>query len=312
MKRLTDNKIIIVVRKTRLDDLISRYNTPAQVKFHIEHLGSDFGDYLQEHDRYKKAVVMAETTLQQLGQVQVVDRQFLANFIFGKDDIIVVLGQDGLVANTLKYLEDQVVIGVNPEPSRWDGVLLPFEVRDLDKVVRDVFEGSRKITTVTMARAELTDGQQLYAVNDLFIGARSHVSARYSISIGGQSENQSSSGIIISTGMGSTGWLKSVLAGAEGIAGALSKREPAFGKRGQFAWNARYLCFSVREPFPSNTTGTSVVFGKITGSKPMEVESCMSGNGVIFSDGIESDFMEFNSGMKATIGVANKCGHLIV
>ncbi len=312
MKTLTDNKIILVVRQTRLDELITRFNTREQAKFYVEHLGAEFGDYLAEHDRYKKAATLAETTLQQLGRVQIVDRQFLPNFIFGQNDTVVVLGQDGLVANTMKYLNEQVVIGVNPDPSRWDGVLLPFVVEDLDLILREVFVNTRQVSTVTMARAELTDGQQLYAVNDFFIGAKTHVSARYAINVDGRSEDQSSSGIIVSTGLGSTGWMRSVLTGATGIAGAVSRQRFNLKNGGQFSWDEESLRYSVREPFPSRTTGTSVVYGRITKEKPMELESHMAGNGVIFSDGIESDFLEFNSGMRAMINVADKKGHLVV
>ncbi len=312
MKRLTENKIVLIVRETRLDELIARYNSLEQVRFYIEHLGADFSDYLQEHDRYKRSVAVAETLLQQLGRVQVLKREFIANFIFGEDDTVVVLGQDGLVANVLKYLDRQVVVGVNPDPGRWDGILLPFTVDDLGKIVAELFQGKRKTSLVTMARAELTNGQILHAVNDFFIGARTHVSARYALEIGDERENQSSSGVIVSTGLGSTGWLKSVLAGATGIATAVTKKAFEVAEGGRFAWDADYLCFSVREPFPSRTTGTSLVFGRITRERPMTLESRMAGNGVIFSDGIESDYLEFNSGMQATVRVADKCGHLVV
>lgn len=312
MERLTENKIVLVVRQTRLDELIARYNTAGQAQFYVEHLGADFSDYLQEHDRYKKALALAEAALQRLGRVQLLRREFLSNFVFGDHDTVVVLGQDGLVANTLKYLDRQAVIGVNPDPGRWDGILLPFQVSDLEQIVRELFQGKRRTSTVTMAKAELTDGQSLHAVNDFFIGARTHVSARYAIRIGDRQENQSSSGIIVSTGLGSTGWLKSVLAGATGIVGALARKSPAATYEPGFAWDARHLCYSVREPFPSRTTGASVVFGKITEQEPMHLESHMAGNGVIFSDGIENDFLEFNSGMRAIIQVANKQGHLVV
>ena len=312
MKRLTENKIILIVRQTRLDELITRYNTLEQAKFYIEHLGSDFSDYLREHDQYKRSVAVAETLMQQIGRVQVLKREFLPNFTFGNKDTVVVLGQDGLVANTLKYLEQQVVVGVNPDPARWDGVLLPFRVDDLGLIIPEIFKNQRKIETVTMAKAELTNGQSLYAVNDFFIGAKTHVSARYCVSIGDKQENQSSSGIIVSTGLGSTGWMKSILAGATGIAGAIANKTIQVEDGGRFAWDAGQLCYSVREPFPSGTTGTSIVYGKITKRKPMTLESQMAGNGIIFSDGIESDFLEFNSGMRATIQVADKCGHLVV
>ncbi len=312
MTQQTDNKIILVVRQTRRDELITRYNTLDQVKFYLEHLGADFVDYLQEHDRYKASIAVAETTLQRYGRVQVVQREFLPNFIFGDTDTVVVIGQDGLVANTLKYLDRQPVIGVNPDPARWDGVLLPFQVGDLDHIVPEVFSAQRTISTVTMAEAGLTDGQSLYAVNDFYVGAKTHVSARYSVSVGGQQENQSSSGIIVSTGLGSTGWMKSVLTGAAGIAGAIAHKTLNVKHRGSFDWDAQYLYYSVREPFPSRTTGTSIVFGKIAAGAPMTLESHMAGNGVIFSDGIENDFLEFNSGMHASIGVADKCGHLVI
>jgi len=55
-----------------------------------------------------------------------------------------------------------------------------------------------------MARARLNDGQELLALNDLFIGRRTHVSARYALRVGDYVEDQSSSGIIVSTGAGST------------------------------------------------------------------------------------------------------------
>ncbi len=312
MERLTENKIVLVVRQTRLDDLIARYNTIGQAQFYVEHLGADFADYLKEHDQYKRSVAVAETNLQKLGRVQVLKREFLPNYIFSDNDTVVVLGQDGLVANTLKYLNQQLVIGVNPDPARWDGVLLPFRVEDLGMIVNEVFQGKRHTSTVTMAKTELTDGQVLYAVNDFFIGAKTHVSARYTVSIGEQHESQSSSGIIVSTGLGSTGWLKSVIAGSTGIASAIAHQEITARDEGRFAWDANYLCYSVREPFPSKTSGVSVVFGKIPQNAPMSVESHMAGNGVIFSDGIESDFLEFNSGMRATIRVADKSGHLVI
>ena len=65
-----------------------------------------------------------------------------------------------------------------------------------------------------MAKASLNNGQTLYGVNDLFIGPKTHSSARYLIRSGEASEAQSSSGVIVSTGMGSTGWLKSLLTGS--------------------------------------------------------------------------------------------------
>lgn len=76
-----------------------------------------------------------------------------------------------------------------------------------------------------MARAQLDDGQTIDAVNDLFIGIQSHASARYRIEYRKQVENQSSSGVIVSTGAGSTGWYRSVMTAAAGLARAASGEE---------------------------------------------------------------------------------------
>lgn len=128
---VSENKIILIKRKTRLEELVVRYNTIQQAQFYIERLGADFSDYLSEDFTYRKAVEAAVTELSAVGRLQLLDRQHVPNFIFGERDTVVVLGQDGLVANTLKYLREQPLIGVNPDPQRWDGVLLPFTVKDL-------------------------------------------------------------------------------------------------------------------------------------------------------------------------------------
>ena len=169
-----------------------------------------------------------------------------------------------------------------------------------------------------------------------FIGPKTHVSARYVIRAGEASETQSSSGVVVSTGLGSTGWLKSLLTGAAAIAEAagvaeLGRRMPASprpasnvkrGKpsdasklgnfRSEFEWDSDSLVFTVREPFPAKTSGASIVFGRVTASAPLILESRMAENGVVFSDGIESDFLEFNSGTQAAITVAERKGALVV
>lgn len=332
MNRLTDNKIILVTRPTRLAELVIRFNTVSQARFYVEHQGADFSDYLREDETYHRALRETQAALAQVGRVQLVDRSFLPNFVFAPDDTVVTLGQDGLVANTLKYLNGQPVVGVNPDPERWDGRLLPFRVHELPKVMTEVVLRERPTRSVTMAKAALNNGQTLYGVNDLFIGPKSHASARYVIRSGEASETQSSSGVIISTGMGSTGWLKSLLTGAAAITQSASSaltsqgtvelftpvgqkgkgnRAVRLNVKSEFPWDANYLFYTVREPFPTKTTGASLVFGRVTTETPLILESRMAENGVIFSDGIEQDFLEFNSGTQAVIGIAERKGVLV-
>lgn len=305
-------KIILVKRTTRLEELVSRFNTVSQAKFYIEHLGADFSDYVLEDETYKAALKEAESILSLYGVVQVVNRPFIPNFIFGANDLVVAIGQDGLVANTMKYLDSQQLIGVNPDPNRWDGILLPFQVRDLKKIIPETIKRLRPIKEVTMAKVVLNDGQSLYAVNDFFIGQRTHVSARYQIALGSKKEQHSSSGIIVSTGLGSSAWLRSVLVGATSIVkNTVKQGKMVLDTELKMNWDTDHLVFTVREPFPSKTSQTDLVFGRITQKTPLRVVSQMPDNGVIFSDGIESDFLNFNSGVEATITLAEKKGQLV-
>ena len=300
-------RFILVSRKTRLQELTERFNTWPQAKFYLEHNHVDAVDYLREHDVYMEQLREAERILKGQGRFQLLERSFLPDYRFSHDDIVVVLGQDGLVANTVKYLQGQPVIGVNPDPRRWEGRLLPFVLPELADVVQRARDGKSQCKSITFAEAKTNDGQRLLGVNDLFIGPRSHTSARYALQWHGQQEEQSSSGIIVSTGFGSSGWFKSILAGAMGVTG-----QQTHPLAGGFEWHAKKLYFTVREPFPSRTSSARLVFGAIEGEDCLRLESHMPENGVVFSDGIENDYLSFNSGTVLTVGVAADCGQLVV
>jgi NAD kinase len=305
-----DRKVILVTRKTRLEELVNRHLTVSQAKFYIEHLGADFRDYETEQATYLGARRTVQEALERQCLVQVIDRSFLPTFLFGPHDIVVALGQDGLVANTMKYLDGQPLVGVNPDPRRYDGVLLPFTPEEVPLLLPQVIAGRRAVKAVTMAKAALSDSQVLYAVNDLFVGPKTHTSARYEIALRDVRETQSSSGIIVSTGLGSTAWMRSVLTGASMLMqGQSTQAKPAAFEA--IPWDAPFLRFAVREPFPSVATQTNLVFGQADQRSPLLVRSLMAENGVIFSDGVESDFLEFTSGVTATISVAEKRGQLV-
>jgi NAD kinase len=311
-----DRKVVLVTRKTRLEDLIAKYLTAAQARFYVGHLGADFSDYQREHDVYLEQQHLTLQTLEQRGRYQVIERSFLPNFIFGPSDIVVALGQDGVVANTMKYLDGHPLIGLNPDARRYDGILLPFGAGDLPALLPDVAADKRPCKTVTMAKATLANGQVLHAVNDLFIGARSHTSAIYEIRVGERKETQSSSGLIVSTGLGSTAWFKSIVTGSLAISGAFASHVDTTPRSplpySPKPWDSSELHFAVREPFPSRTSQTSLVYGRLTTSQSLSVRSLMPENGVIFSDGIEADRLEFNSGTEAQITVAERVGRLVV
>ncbi len=328
--------IVVVTRSTRLESLRARWGTEGQISFLLarvhdaeqERQGSapvlatkrrgkqrpatgdaDFVEYKEEDAAYRRALATVERQLDFGLPVKLLPREYLTTYDFRRACLVVVVGQDGLVANTAKYVSGLPIIAVNPDPRRIDGVLLPFQVSQVGHAADRVLRGRHRFRTVTLAEAELSDGQRMLAFNDFFVGAASHVSARYLIECSGHREPQSSSGILVSTGAGSTGWMSSVFNMTAGVSRYLghSVTQPE-----RLDWSDRRLLWAVREPFLSKQSRAELVAGVLRDEEKLLVESLMPSGGVIFSDGIESDFLEFNSGTIARIGVAEQVANLVM
>ena len=239
---------IIVKNKTRLETLIERFNTKEQAKFYIERSGGNFVDYEIEHKNFHHSLSLVQRQLSKIVKNKIIERNFLPSFLFNENQVIIVIGQDGLVANTAKYVNEIPIIAVNPDIERYDGILLPFNPHNFILAVEKVINNNFKAKTATLAEATLNDGQRLLAFNDLFIGASSHVSARYKISYNNITEEHSSSGIIVSTQAGSTGWLSSVFNMTFGMHKFIEKDN---SKKKVAKLKDDQLMFAVREPFQS-------------------------------------------------------------
>lgn len=305
-------KIVVVTRRTRLEELVDRFNTLGQAKFYIEHMGLDFSDYQQEHEVFTGVARQVLRDLDGLGRkVQRIDWTFLPNFVFDPADAVVVLGRDGLVSNTAKYLDGQPVVGVNPDPSRIDGILLPFAPAQAPQAVARAIAGGAPCHEITMAEVALNDGQRLLAFNDFYLGQRTHISSRYSLTWHGRTERQSSSGVLVSTGAGSTGWLSSTQNMARAVSGLLLGEAAPKLPPLRLKWDDPRLAFVVREPFRSRASDVKLTAGLLDGGEELRVESFMPDGGVIFSDGVEADALAFRSGSVATIRAAGRTARLV-
>ncbi|MBL7745521.1 MAG: NAD(+)/NADH kinase [Chitinophagaceae bacterium] len=300
---------IIVRNKTRLELLIERFNTKAQAKFYIERMGGDFGDYEKEHEKFYTSIAIVQQHLSKVVKHKIIDRSFLPSFIFNEKQVVVTIGQDGLVANTAKYVNGIPIVAINPDHERYDGVLLPFQPDNFIPAVESVIQDKYNAKETFLAEAKLNDGQRLLAFNDLFIGASTHISARYKITYNNKSEEHSSSGIIVSTKAGSTGWLSSIVNMTYGMHRFI---EQMTEKKKKVAIKDDQLVFAVREPFASKKTQTGIQAGILTDMNKLTIESFMPNYGVIFSDGVESDFLRFNSGSIVTINTAKEKARLVI
>ncbi len=292
-------RVVVVTRCTDYERLIAEHATFEQARFFLKTRGQSIDKTRARHECFVEAVNRVVSMIPRSWRQTRVRRADVDRFLFEPTDVVVVIGQDGLVANVAKYLDGQRVVGINPEPKRYDGVLVPLEVDDASPTLLDAAaKGEASCEVRTMVEARLDDGQRLLALNEVFLGHRTHQSARYRIAHSGDEELHSSSGVVVSTGTGATGWARSIHR-ARHTEVAL----PAPGER--------RLAFFVREAFPSVATGTGITDGEVTDGDALTLTSRMDGDGVIFGDGIEADRLAFTWGNVARVGVAEERLHLV-
>jgi hypothetical protein len=280
-----------VTRPTEIEALVLRYGTLEQARFILESQGRAIGDVAARHALVKAARATVASALPNAWRRVHLGRSELDRFVFEDGDVVVPIGQDGLVANVAKYLTGQPVIGVNPDPSSYEGVLVQHRAETVRAIVEAVLRDRANVAERTMVVANFDDGQRIVALNEIFVGHESHQSARYELTIDGASERQSSSGIIVASGTGSTGWARSI------------ERERA-EKIPLPSPGDQRLAYFVREAFPGSGFAVAHTTGVLDRPRELVVRSEMNEGGVVFGDGIEDDRIDFSWGVRATIGVA--------
>ncbi|PZQ94527.1 MAG: hypothetical protein DI533_22045 [Cereibacter sphaeroides] len=290
-------RAVFVVRETDYELLVARHATRDQARFFLDTRGQRIEEVEARHHRFHAMLASARAATPAEWRQALVRRADLDRFLFAPDDVVVPVGQDGLVANVAKYLAEQPVIGVNPAPDLYDGVLVRIAVDRLAKLLPACVAGAADMERRTMVQAVLDGSEMLTALNEIFVGHRSHQSARYQIALGERTEEHSSSGLIVASGTGATGWARSI-AEATHLDVAIGREERAVG-------------YWVREPFPSIATATKMRAGKLTDT-PLAITSRMNEGGVIFADGIEQDFIAFEWGRQVQITPSPRSLHLVI
>jgi hypothetical protein len=298
------DRVVIVSKASRLEELTTQHLTEGAAGFVLETRGHSIAPYRDEHAAYAAALALIRRQIPKDLAVAAVRREELPHFLFRDSDLIVVCGPDGLFVNVAKYVKDQPVVTVNPDPNQVAGALMLFEPPMVGAVIDAVKSERHRVERLPFVRAAINDDEQIvWGINDVFVGRGDHVSARYEIAFAGQREHHSSSGVIISTGVGATGWLSSIVAMADGLAGGrqaagalMSLPKPASSE----------LVFVVREPFASPATGTALVTGRVRPGRPLVLYSEMAAGGCVFSDGIVERAAEWNTGSTVSITVGDR------
>ncbi|MEZ0446960.1 hypothetical protein [Cellulomonas sp. ICMP 17802] len=290
-------RVVVVHRRTELDGLLERHGTRGQAEFFLRTRGRTLADVQGRHDAQEAALGEVRAAVPGEWRRGDVEREDLYRFGFEPGDVVVVVGQDGLVANVAKYVGTQVVVGIDPEPGRNAGVLVTHRPREARDLLQAVVRGGASVQSRAMVSATLDDGESLDALNEVFVGHPSHQSARYRIGVAGAVEPQSSSGLIVATGTGATGWAASIHRERRGGAELPGTAD-------------RALAWFVREAWPSPSTATSLTAGRLVDGEVLTVV-VESDALVVFGDGLEADRLTATWGQTITLALAGRALRLV-
>ncbi len=291
---MSADRVVVVTRPTRLEELTDKYLTEGGAEFELESRGGDIAPFRREHDTYVQSL---ETVLGHIPKdlpVTIVPRHDLPYFLFRPEDLVIVCGPDGLLVNTARFLGNQLVLGVNPDPSVNAGVLTSCPPERVRRALTAGIAGDAYYRPLPFVKAVTDRGDTLWGLNEIFAGRLDHVSARYSIQYAGKTERHVSSGVIAATGVGCGGWIRSIVAMIEGLGSEGTRQDHLLMNLP--ADTAREVVFAVREPFPSPDTGTSMVTGRLVGDAALELTCEMPEGGVILSDGLVDRAVEWAAG----------------
>ncbi|MFE5814818.1 hypothetical protein ACFQ6S_15610 [Streptomyces sp. NPDC056479] len=288
-------RVVLVHRTSEYEELVARHGTHGQAAFFLASRGRDIEEVAERHRRTRKALTEVTSAIPLAWRQSRVERADLDRFLFAPEDVVVVVGQDGLVANVAKYLDGQPVLGIDTDPGRNPGVLVRHRPADAAKLFASTQSGRGVFDELTMVEAVADDTQRLVALNEIYLGVAGHQTARYRLGLeddGGVVEAQASSGVIVGTGTGATGWIRSVW------------QERGRRLRLPAPTEERLLWF-VREAWPSPATGTSLVAGELPAAALLHL-TVESERLVAFGDGMETDAVELTWGQTVRVGVCRR------
>ncbi|MGL5864708.1 MAG: hypothetical protein ACRCYX_02385 [Dermatophilaceae bacterium] len=280
-------RVVLVWRRTEYDELLARHQTAGQADFFLRSRAMSLDPVRDRHVRATDAVRAVLGAIPSSWRRAEVERHDLPRFLFEPDDIVAVVGPDGLVANASKYLTDQRVLGFDPFPGMNPGVLVPHSPSDAAGLFATVAAASSRELVRTMVLAVSDDGQELTGLNEIYVGQPGHQSSRYELSWRGRAERQSSSGLIVGTGTGATGWCASI---RRTSAPTMELPDPA----------DHDLVWFVREPWPSPTTATDLSAGPLADGESLTLH-VGSDSLVVFADGLEDDRLVLGWGQRLEV-----------
>lgn len=155
-------------------------------------------------------------------------------------DMVIALGGDGTVLSASHYLIDKPLLAVNTSPGKSEGALTTIPINKLNQKLQEITENNFKTEKLERIEVSINDKPlDILSLNEVFIAnEKAYLVSKYKIKFKDIEEQQRSSGLIFSTGTGSTAWFNSASGKPFPANSKFIKtitREPYKGKLGKFS-----------------------------------------------------------------------------
>ena len=203
-------------------------------------------------------------------------------------DLIIVVGGDGTFLKTTRHVfDDTPVLPVSSDTKYNEAFYSKATPQDFAKKFEKLING--KSTTVKLPRLEAKiNGKtaKALAVNEVFVGsAHPYQTSRYVLKVKRKEEFQKSSGVLITTRSGRTGWAMSA-----------AKKRLNVPKNG--------LGYVVREPYSGRLTKPKLLQGVLTPQNKIKIKSSMH-RGIVVIDSSSKE-LKFTDGSKLEVTISKK------
>lgn len=284
------SKIIIVPKMSKYEWDLHRYNlTHEQLikKYAQDNIDAD--RILKSHDRQKESL----NSLQKyFHNFQFVSRENFTRETARNADIIIALGGDNHLQYVSHFIDSTLLMGVNSDTARSEGALTYFTAEDFEKILLKIEKDDFDIEEWQRLECILNGTSISLTTSEYFLGenARKFMS-RHILKIGDKEEEQKGSGLLVSTGAGSTGWYD-------------SECRYLYPDGNIFPKTSKYARFLNTAPYRGKLNGYSMLEGKLEEGMELTVYSLNDSKGIVTSDSIED--YDFNIGAKAVIKLSKK------
>ena len=291
MEKINFKKVIVIPKLSKYElDLRTFKLTHEELieKYKREGVNADkvLSTYrVQKINREKLASIIPEAKFMQRDDLT---KETIKNF-----DILISLGGDNHFMYVSNFADNKLLIGINSDPKSSEGALTSFNIETFEAFIPNLISGNYKIEEWTRLKVEL-NGKTLWPLItcDLFLGEQERWNmSRHIIKFKGKEEEQKGSGLLVTTGAGSTGWYDSAVRYIKEKGEKISHLD----KKGVFL---------LTEPYKGKLSGCELIHEPFEEGDKVEVDSLNDSKGVISIDSLW--VFNFNRGDKVVFSVSDK------